>query len=175
MNRISTGRMVYCALFAALIAAFSQLQIPLAPVPVSLATFAVMMGGLLLGWHWGMLAVAVYLLLGAVGVPVFAGFKGGVAALMGPTGGYLIGCLPYAALAGLGIESWQEQFWGRCALLALGTVACYALGTAWFMGLSGRGLMDSLSLCVLPFLPGDGAKIVLASLLAPRRRRAMKT
>ena len=166
--------MVFCALFAAVIAVFAQIQIPMAPVPVSLATFGVMMCGLLLGWKWGAVTVTVYILLGAVGVPVFAGFKGGAAALTGPTGGYIIGYLPYAALAGLGVAAWQEKFWGRCVLLILGTIACYALGTAWFMIQSGRGLADSLTLCVLPFLPGDAAKIALAAFLAPRLRKAMK-
>ena len=175
MNGWTTKRMVYCALFAAIIAVCAQLQIPMTPVPVSLATFGVMMGGLLLGWKGGVAAVAVYLLLGAVGAPVFAGFHGGAAVLAGPTVGYLIGYLPCAALAGLGIASWQEKFWGRCLLLTAGALACYALGTAWFMRQSGRGLADSLSLCVLPFLPGDAAKIALASLLTPRLRKSIKT
>ncbi len=174
MNAINTRRMVYCALFAALIAVFAQIQIPVGPVPISLATFGVMMCGLLLGWKWGAVSVMVYILLGAVGVPVFAGFKGGAAALTGPTGGYIIGYLPYAALAGLGVAAWQEKFGGRCALLVLGTVACYTLGTAWFMYQSGRDLADSLYLCVLPFLPGDAAKIALAAALAPRLRKAIR-
>ena len=174
MNGRNTRRMVYCALFAALIAVFAQIQIPMAPVPVSLATFGVMLCGLLLGWKWGAVTIAVYILLGAVGAPVFAGFRGGAATLAGPTGGYIIGYLPYAVLAGLGVAAWQEKYGGRCVLLILGTIACYALGTGWFMIQSGRSLADSLTLCVLPFLPGDAAKIALASFLAPRLRKAMK-
>lgn len=167
--------LVFTALFATLIVVFAQLQIPMPGlVPISLATFGVMMCGLVLGWRWGALAVAVYILLGAVGVPVFAGFKGGVSALLGPTGGYIIGYLPYAALAGLAIPSLQEKYWGRCVLLALGTGVCYALGTAWFMHATGRTLAESMGLCVLPFLPGDAAKIILSALLAPRLRKAMK-
>ncbi len=174
MKQGNVRNMVFCALFAALIAVSAQIQFPVGPVPISLATFAVMMGGLLLGWKGGLLAVAVYLLLGAVGAPVFAGLKGGVAVLAGPTGGYLVGYLPYAALAGLGGAAWQEKFWGRCALLLCGTAVCYLLGTAWFMYQSGRGLADSLTLCVFPFLPGDAAKIALAAFLAPRLRQALR-
>ena len=175
MKNSNVRKMVFCALFAALIVVFAQLQIPLPGlVPISLATFGVMMAGLLLGWKYGLLAVAVYILLGAVGVPVFAGFKGGVSALLGPTGGYIIGYLPYAALAGLNLRKVQGSFWGRCGLLVLGTLACYILGTAWFMHVTGRTLAESLSLCVLPFLPGDAAKILLASFLAPRLRKALK-
>ena len=167
--------MVYCAMMAAILAVCAQIQIPLGAglVPISLATFAVMMSGLLLGWQYGMLAVAVYILLGAVGVPVFAGLKGGIAALTGPTGGYIVGYLPYAAMAGLALPRLQKAYWGRCALCLAGTALCYILGTAWFMHVTGRSLGESMSICVLPFLPGDGAKILLSSALAPRLRKAM--
>ena len=174
MTNQNTRNMVFAALFAALIAVFAQIQIPMYPVPISLATFGVMMCGLLLGWKWGAVSVIVYILLGAVGAPVFAGLKGGLAALTGPTGGYIIGYLPYAVLAGLNIPKWQDKLWGRCGLLLLGTLVCYVLGTAWFMSLSGRALADSLSLCVLPFLPGDAGKILLSSFLTPRLRKAME-
>lgn len=174
MQRNGIRTLVYCALFAALIAVFAQLSIPIDPVPISLATFAVMMCGLLLGWKYGTAAVGVYLLLGAAGAPVFAGFKSGAAVLAGPTAGYALGYLFYAALAGLPIKKWQQSYFLRCVLCALGTLACYFMGTAWFMHQSGRGLAESLSLCVLPFLPGDAAKILLASFLTPRLRKAMK-
>ena len=149
MKGFTVRKMVFCALFAALIVVFAQIQVPLPGlVPISLATFGVMMAGLLLGWKLGLLAVAVYVLLGAVGVPVFAGFKGGIAALTGPTGGYIIGYLPYAVLAGLPVKKAQESFWGR--------------------------LGESMGLCVLPFLPGDAVKMGLSSFLAPRLRKAIK-
>lgn len=174
MKKTNVRLLVFSALFASLIAVFAQIQIPLSGmVPISLATFGIMMCGLLLGWRWGALAVAVYVLLGAVGLPVFAGFKGGLSALAGHTGGYIIGYLPYAILAGVSLPKVQNQFWGRCVLLLLGTAACYFLGTAWFMHATGRTLGESLGACVLPFLPGDGAKILLASFLAPRLRNAL--
>ena len=174
MKKADTRRLVFCALFTALIAIFSQLQLPIGPVPVSLATLGVMLCGLLLGWKYGALAVGAYILLGAVGVPVFAGFQGGAGRLLGPTGGYIVGYLFYALLSGLNIPRLQERFWGRCVLLLLGTAVCYGLGTAWFMHMSGRTFAESLSLCVIPFLPGDAAKIALASLLTPRLRKALK-
>ena len=71
------------------------------------------------------------------------------------------------------LKAAREKYWVRCALCALGTVACYALGTGWFMAQSGRGLAESLGLCVLPFLPGDAAKILLAAFLSPRLRKAL--
>ena len=174
MKKGDTRRLVFCALFTALIAIFSQLQLPVGPVPVSLATLGVMLCGLLLGWRCGVLAVGAYILLGAVGVPVFAGFQGGAGRLLGPTGGYIVGYLFYALLAGLNLPRLQERFWGRCVLLLLGTAVCYVLGTAWFVKTSGRTLAESLSLCVVPFLPGDAAKIALAAFLTPRLRKALK-
>lgn len=174
MKEADTRRLVFCALFTALIVILSQLQIPVGPVPVSLATLGVMLCGLLLGWRFGALAVGAYILLGAVGVPVFAGFQGGVGRLVGPTGGYIVGYLFYALLAGLNIPRLQDRFWGRCILLLLGTAVCYGLGTVWFMHIAGRTLSDSLALCVIPFLPGDAAKIILAAFLTTRLRKAMK-
>lgn len=175
MKTFPVGKMVYCALFAALIVVFAQIQVPLpGMVPISLATFGVMMAGLLLGWKYGLLAVVVYVLLGAAGAPVFAGFKGGLAALTGPTGGYIIGYLPYAVLAGLPVKKLQDAFWGRLILLLLGTLACYTLGTAWFMHATGRTLGESMGLCVLPFLPGDALKMALSSFLTPRLRKEIK-
>lgn len=167
--------LVFCALFAALTAVCAQLALPLNPVPISLCTFAVMLCGLLLGWKYGGIAILVYILLGAVGAPVFAGFKNGAAALAGPTAGYIFSYLPYAMLCGLPFRRAQDTFPGRCLMCAVGTAVCYALGTAWFIRFTGRTLAESLSLCVLPFLPGDAAKILLASLLTPRLRSAMKT
>ena len=174
MKTTDTRRLVFCALFTALIVILSQLQAPIGPVPVSLATLGVMLCGLLLGWRYGALAVGAYILLGAVGVPVFAGFQGGAGRLLGPTGGYIVGYLFYALIAGLNLPRLLERFWGRCVLLLLGTAVCYGMGTAWFVRMSGRTLEESLSLCVIPFLPGDAAKILLAAFLTPRLRKAMR-
>ncbi len=173
-KKADARRLTFCAAFTAVIAILSQLQLPIGPVPVSLATLGVMLCGLLLGWRYGALAVGAYILLGAVGAPVFAGFQGGVGRLAGPTGGYIAGYLFYALLAGLSVPFLQERFFGRCVLLLLGTAVCYGLGTAWFVHATGRTLEESLALCVIPFLPGDAAKIALASYLTPRLRKALK-
>lgn len=173
MKAFPVRPLVFCALFAALIAVCAWITIPIGPVPISLATFAVMLCGLILGWKYGAIAVAVYILLGLVGVPVFANFRA-AEALLGPTGGYIVGYLPYALLAGLSVPRLQTRMWGRCALLLGGTACCYALGTLWFMHATGRTLAESLGLCVLPFLPGDAAKIALSAFLAPRLRKAIK-
>ena len=91
MDRKKTFKITMCALFAALTAICSQIQIPLPQIPINLALFSVCMAGAVLGAGYGSLSIIVYVLLGAVGVPVFAGFKGGFATITGPTGGYIVG------------------------------------------------------------------------------------
>lgn len=165
--------MLLSAMMAALIAAASQLTIPLPLVPISLALLAVFMAGFLLEGRWALASVLLYLLMGAVGLPVFTGFRGGFQPLLGPTGGYLIGyLLAVAAVAGL--ARWANSFTKRALICALGTAACYISGTAWLMWLTGRALPEALGLAVLPFLPGDLLKCLAAAFLAPRLKRVSK-
>ena len=125
-------------------------------VPISLATFCVMLFGLLFGWAKAVTATAVYLALGAVGLPVFAKGAGGIAVLAGPTGGYLIGYLFLAFFSGVFVH---RKFWMQLLMVLAGTVILYAFGTAWFMIQQKAALVPSLLSCVVPFLPGDAAKI----------------
>lgn len=155
-----------CALFAALMGICSQLQIPLPFVPINLALFAAHLAGALLGHKWGSASILVYVALGLIGVPFFAGFQSGFGTLFGKTGGYILGYILDAFLVGL-LVKWSEHSYGkRCISMAIGTLACYAFGTVWFMLVTGMGLALSLSYCVLPFLPGDFVKILLAALLS---------
>ena len=172
---MKTKDMTLVAVMAALLCVAGPLSIG-QPVPLSLCSFAVYMAGIVLGWRKGALAVLVYLLIGLVGVPVFSGFTGGFQKIAGLTGGYLMGYLPCAALAGLGIRDGETRPRRACLLplmLVAGTAALYVVGTGWFMVQSGNALTASLSLCVIPFLPGDAAKIAVASILAWPVRRAI--
>ena len=165
--------MTLIAVTAALICITGPLVVPIGPIPLSLATLAVYLAGAITGKKKGTLAVVLYLLIGIAGVPVFSGFSGGFQKLAGVTGGYLVGYLPCAFLAGLGAERAEKKGrkWILPAMMVLGTAVLYALGTAWFMIQSGNSLGTSLGLCVLPFLPGDALKIAAASLLtAPVRK-----
>ena len=180
-----TTALVLCGIFAALMAICSFITIPLGftPIPINLATLGVFLTGGILGKKYGSI------LLGAVGVPVFAGFKGGLGVLAGPTGGYIIGYLAAAFLTGLlvelvftktGTESGQRsaksstsRFIGIILAMIAGLAACYALGTAWFMISTGTGLGAALISCVIPFLPGDAAKIIVGALLVQKLRPAI--
>lgn len=159
---------------AALICVLAPLSLPLTgPVPLSLATFAVMLSGVLLGGRLGALSTAVYLILGIVGLPVCAGYTPALPRLMGPTGGYLVGYLPLAFCCGAfytalgrnrrGVKKYAALLLGMLA----GTAALYAFGTAWFCILNRTDPLSALAVCVIPFLPGDAIKIAAVLLLTP--------
>lgn len=162
------------ALFAAIMAVCSWISIP-ADVPFTLQTFGVFVAVGLLGGRRGTLSVLVFILLGAVGVPVFAGFRGGVDVLLGPTGGYIIGFL-FSALVMWAMERLGEKAWVRIASMLAGLLVCYVFGTAWFMAVYTMKtgpvtLIAVLGWCVFPFILVDIAKIAAAYLLTARLRR----
>lgn len=170
-----TYDIVYAAIFAVLIAICSWISIPSA-VPFTLQTLGVFLSTAILGGRRGTLSVLVYILLGAIGLPVFAGFTGGVGILLGNTGGYIIGFL-FSALAMWGIE---HLFGNRMPVelvsMLIGLLICYTFGTAWFMVVYTRGngpvsLTAVLGWCVIPFIIPDLIKIAIALIIAPRIRR----
>ena len=173
---MKTKDMALCALFAALLAICAWLVIPLGDVPFTLQTFGVFAALGLLGGKRGTIAIAVYLLLGAVGLPVFAGFRGGFGVLLGVTGGYLVSYLFMGLIIIL-----AEKWFGERAIVFLlaGVIAlavCYAFGTAWFVVAYARtagpiSWAAALLKCVVPFILPDLAKLALAVLLRDRVRR----
>ncbi len=165
-----TVKMAQCALSAALLAVCAWVTVP-AAVPFTLQSFGVYLTLLLLGGKYGTVTVAVYLLLGGVGLPVFAGGAGGVGVLCGVTGGYLWGFLAAAVLFWLWHPKTQK---GCAAALAVGQACGYLLGTVWFSVLSGDRFGVSLVACVLPFVLPDALKTALALWLAPRIKKAAK-
>ena len=171
-QRSKTYDLVYVSIFVVLIAVCSWISIPLT-VPVTLQTFGVFIAVGLLGGKRGTLAVLVYILMGAIGIPVFSGFTGGIGILAGTTGGYIVGFL-FSALLMWGME---KLFGKDTKVLAgsmiLGLAVCYAVGTLWFMAMyaasSGAvGIFTVLGWCVFPFIIPDIAKIVLALILTKR-------
>lgn len=174
-----TKKLVTCALCAAILCVLSPFAIPVGPVPISLGTFAVLFAAFFLGGKWGTAAVAIYLLLGAIGVPVFTGMVGGLQKLAGPTGGYLVGYLPMAFISGslytaLGKKkTGAKRFLLMMVTAVIGTAVLYALGTAWFCHLMKCTVLEALAVCVIPFLPGDLLKAAAAALLVPTVARAV--
>ena len=177
-TKMRTVDMVYIALFAVLMAVCSWISIP-AAVPFTMQTFGVFLAVAVLGGKRGTLAILVYLLLGAVGAPVFAGFSGGISALVGSTGGYIIGFLFLALVMWLMERLLGKKTWVLAVSMVLGLVVCYAFGTAWFMVVYARttgaiGLWTALGWCVFPYIIPDLAKIVLALMLSKRLAAVLK-
>ncbi len=164
--------MIYIALMAVVIAICSWISIP-GPVPFTLQTFAVFTALLLLGTRDGLISIVVYLLLGAVGVPVFSGFSGGIGHLLGPTGGYLIGFIVMGFVFGIVRHFIKHPLASAITASILGLAACYAFGTVWFVIVysqtkSAITFGAALSLCVLPFIIPDAIKMALAIILSSR-------
>ena len=156
----------YASLLAALTAVGAYIAIPIGPVPIVLQNLFVYLTGLLLGCRWGMMGIAAYLLAGAVGLPVFAGGKGGIGHLVGPTGGYLLGFLPAVAIIGIV----TEKTWGKIlfwvAALTAATIVIYACGITWLSIVTGMTVIQSLLVGMVPFLIGDAVKIAAALFIA---------
>lgn len=186
---------VYASLFAALIAAGAFLAIPIGPVPIVLQNMFVLLTGLLLGRRWGLAAVGIYLLAGAIGLPVFAGGTGGLGRILGPTGGYLIAYLPAVWMVGAITErtairnarSHTEELHQAVAGktrskhrmtadivgLILGTLIIYGIGVPYLKSVTGMPWSKAVAVGMLPFLIGDALKIAAAVLIARTLRPVM--
>lgn len=165
--------MVFASLFAALTAVGALIAIPIGPVPIVLQNLFVMLMGLLLGPRWGLAGVGAYLLAGALGLPVFAGGTSGLARFAGPTGGYLVGYLPCVALIGWISMRGQGHRVIDALAMVCGTAALYVCGVSWLKLVTGLAWSKAFGLGVIPFIPGDIAKIIAATLLIKSLRQLM--
>lgn len=174
---------VLCGLFAAFTAVFSQISLPIGPVPISCSLIAVYLAGLFLPVKTAALSQLVYLLLGIVGVPVFAGFQSGAARLAGPTGGYLLVFPVIALILSLAMVIYDKKLArkplaARAAYIVgailVSLIVCYAAGTAWFTVFSGSTFQKAMRLTVVPFIAGDIAKIVLCTVITLSARERLQ-
>ena len=175
---LRTADLTVIAIAAALIAICAWISVP-AAVPFTLQTFGVFFVLSLLGASRGALAILVYIFLGAIGIPVFSGFSGGMGVLLGNTGGYIVGFLLTALAYGGIVALLGKRLWTEILGLLLGLLLCYALGTAWFMAVYTRAkgavsLGTVLSWCVFPFILPDLGKLALALFLSKRVSPALK-
>lgn len=161
------------ALTAALCCVLSPIAVPIGAVPVSLSLFAVCLAAAIPGSLRGTVAVAVYIALGALGLPVFAGFSGGIGHIAGPTGGFIIGYIPCALVIGLLTKNSDASAWRYPLGMALGTLCCYICGVLWYAAVTHTTLIQALTVSVLPFVIFDIVKVTGASLLAVRLHPAL--
>jgi biotin transport system substrate-specific component len=174
-------KMVLAALMAALTAAGAYMAIPIGPVPIVLQSLFVILSGLVLGSRWAAASMAIYLLAGIIGLPVFAGGSGGLTKLLGPTGGYLVGFLLAAYFIGLVAERSGGRLWINLLGLVAGSLLIYLCGVAWLKTILDISFNKALAMGMWPFLPGDALKIAAALALerslrpliaSPQRRRS---
>ncbi len=178
-EKMKTLDLVYIAIGAAIITVCSWISIPLT-VPFTLQTFAVFAALLILGGYRGTIAIIVYVLMGAVGLPVFSGFSGGLAKLLGNTGGYIVGFIFMGLIYSVMTGFFGEKLYVEMAALVIGLVVCYAFGTAWFMYVYAKntgavGIMSVLSWCVFPFIIPDIVKMAVAFVISGRVRAVVNT
>jgi biotin transport system substrate-specific component len=159
---------ILVVVFSVLIALSAQIAIPLpfTPIPITMQTLTVLLTGLLLGSRLGMATLIAYLVEGVVGMPVFTQWGSGIAHLVGPTGGYLIGFVFAAGLVGfLAERGWDRRLWTTLLAMILGNLVIYAFGVGWLSTFLGVG--TALAKGMLPFLIGDVIKIALAMVALP--------
>ena len=169
-QKLKTKQMVLIALMTAVTCVLGPLSIPLpfSPVPISLTNFAIFLAIFVLGMKNGTISFIIYLLLGAVGVPVFSSFRGGFQVLAGPTGGYLIGFIFLALIMGFALDHFDRKLVPTIIGMIIGMAVCYAFGTVWLAKLLSLSFKEGLMMGVIPYLAGDAAKIIIAAIVGPK-------
>lgn len=165
MKKSTVFNMTSCALMAALMCVLCPVSVPIGPIPISLSILVILLTVYVLGTWRALVSYTVYLLLGAVGMPVFSGFQGGLVKLAGPTGGYLAGFWLMILVAGIIMEKGKRNLLVTILGMLVGVAIDYAVGTAWFVFQTESTVVHALDVCVYPFIPFDVAKIVIAVLL----------
>lgn len=165
-----TKKIVLIGLMTAVTCILGPLSIPLpfSPVPISLTNFAIFLAVFILGMKDATISFIIYLLLGAVGVPVFSAFSGGLGKLVGPTGGYLFGFIFLSLIMGFFMEHFDRKIVPTIIGMIIGMAVCYIFGTVWLAKLMSLSFNEALALGVLPYLAGDVAKIIIAVIIGPR-------
>lgn len=169
-QKIRPKQMVLIALMTAVTCVLGPLSIPLpfSPVPISLTNFAIFLAIFVLGMKSGTISFIIYLLLGAIGVPVFSSFRGGLQVLAGPTGGYLIGFIFLALIMGFALDHFDRKLVPTIIGMIIGMAVCYAFGTVWLAKLLSLSFKEGLMMGVIPYLAGDAAKIIIAAIVGPK-------
>lgn len=170
---LTVRQLAVIGLMTAVTCILAPFSLPIGPVPISLTNLAIYFSLYVLGMKKGTISYLIYLLIGFIGVPVFSGFTSGPEKLFGPTGGYLIGFLPMALIAGFLIDRFISSKIICFLGMAAGTVICYGFGTAWLAYQAHLDWKAALFAGVIPFLAGDLAKMLLAMIVGPQIRKQL--
>lgn len=175
-SKAKTTTLVLIGLMAAITCIMGPFSIPLPfnLVPISLTNLVIYFTMYILGMKKGTISYCIYLLIGLVGLPVFSAFTGGAGKLLGPTGGYLIGFIFLALISGFFIDKWGNNMWLCMTGMVLGTIVCYIFGTIWLAYQAHMNFETALWAGVIPFIPGDVIKMIMAMLLGPQIRNRLR-
>lgn len=175
-GKIKTATLALIGLMAAITCIMGPLSIPLPfnLVPISLTNLAICFTVYILGMKKGTTSYCIYLLIGLAGLPVFSGFTGGVGKLLGPTGGYLIGFIFLALISGFFIDKWGNNMLLCMTGMVLGEIVMYIFGTVWLAYQAHMNFGAALWAGVIPFIPGDLIKMIMAMLLGPQIRNRLR-
>lgn len=171
MDHARIRTLVMTGVMAAVLCVLAPWSIPVGPIPISLCSLLVGLCACIAGSKRAAAAVVVYILAGAAGLPVFSGFGGGFGPLVGPGGGYILGYVPLALISGSGLDSRKKLATG----FVLGTAVLYLCGMVWFCLKARVRVGQALAVCVLPFLPGDLAKLAALLTVGPAVRNRLKS
>lgn len=167
-KKFSITQTAVIGVMTAVICILAPFSLPIGPVPISFTNLAIYVALYVLGMKRGTVSYLIYLLIGLVGVPVFSGFTGGPQKLFGPTGGYLIGFIPMAVIAGVVIDKCMKKWYFCLLAMIAGTWVCYLIGTAWLAFQANMTFKAALAAGVIPFIVEDLIKMILALLIGPQ-------
>ena len=176
MRNNKVKSMTYIGLITALICVVAPLTVPLpfSPVPISFANLIIYLCAVIVGTKKVTISVLLYILIGAVGVPVYSGYNSGIQRIVGPTGGYLLGFIACAVFTGLFVEKFENKIYMYAVGMIIGTVICYIIGSVWLSYSNSLTFMQALWGGVVPFVPGDIVKIVIAVLTGYKMRKLLR-
>ena len=172
-SSLTVSQIAVIGVMTAATCVLAPLSLPIGPVPISLTNLVIYFSLYTLGTMKGTISYLVYLLLGLVGLPVFSGFTGGPAKLAGPTGGYIIGFIVMAVIAGLVIDNCHKPLIQLVGMIA-GTIVCYLFGTVWFCIVADSTFKAALGICVIPFIPADLIKMIIAMIIGPMIKKRIR-
>lgn len=173
-NKVTTYQLTMMGLMTALLCILGPISIPLpGGVPISLTNLVIYLMVYLLGGRNGTICVGLYLMIGIIGLPVFSEYGEGIGKILGPTGGYLVAFLFMPIICGIFLKIGKRNIWMYLLGMILAALVTYTFGSLWFMFDQKRSMMQTLIICVFPFLLGDGIKIAVITLIAPLIRNRL--
>lgn len=174
MSKSKAYPIVLVGVFVAIISICAWISIPTVPIPITLQTLGIFFTASILGAKMGTVSIIIYILLGAVGLPIFSNFTGGLGILLSPTGGFIVGFIFTALLIGIITTYFKNNIVTNTLAMILGLLLCYTFGSVWYCFYAGVDFITAVLICVVPFLIGDTVKICISAILVTKLKKHIK-